>query len=116
MGERFVALILGDNIFHGTGLGTRLRNHTCVQAARVLAYPVSDPRAYGVVGLDDEGKVRSIEEKPAQPKSRYAVPGPHSYDNRVAKIAKELKPSVRGELEIIGVNSAHLDHRAASFR
>ncbi|BBJ39501.1 glucose-1-phosphate thymidylyltransferase [Streptomyces antimycoticus] len=109
IGERSVALILGDNIFHGTGLGTQLRNHTCVQGARVFAYPVSDPRAYGVVDFDDEGKVRSIEEKPAQPKSRYAVPGLYFYDNRVVKIAKELKPGVRGELEITGVNSAYLD-------
>ncbi|MEV6127416.1 glucose-1-phosphate thymidylyltransferase RfbA [Streptomyces violaceusniger] len=109
IGERSVVLILGDNIFHGTGLGTQLRNNTCVQGARVFAYPVSDPRAYGVVDFDEEGKVRSIEEKPARPKSRYAVPGLYFYDNRVVKIARELKPSARGELEITGVNSAYLD-------
>ncbi|MCU7824281.1 glucose-1-phosphate thymidylyltransferase RfbA [Kitasatospora sp. DSM 101779] len=108
IGDEPVALILGDNIFHGSGLGTRLAQHTRPEGGRVFAYPVADPRAYGVVEFDPQGQVISIEEKPEQPKSRYAVPGLYFYDNRVVKIAENLEPSARGELEITAVNEAYL--------
>lgn len=108
IGDESVALILGDNIFHGSGLGTRLSEHTDARGGRVFAYPVADPTAYGVVEFDEDGQVISIEEKPAAPKSRYAVPGLYFYDNRVVEIARGLKPSARGELEITAVNEAYL--------
>ncbi|MEV6972923.1 glucose-1-phosphate thymidylyltransferase RfbA [Kitasatospora sp. NPDC093806] len=108
IGDEPVALILGDNIFHGSGLGTRLAQHTEPVGGRVFAYPVADPTAYGVVEFDDNGQVISIEEKPTQPKSRYAVPGLYFYDNRVVEIAAGLKPSARGELEITAVNEEYL--------
>ncbi|WP_030263538.1 glucose-1-phosphate thymidylyltransferase RfbA [Streptomyces sp. NRRL B-24484] len=108
IGDEPVALILGDNIFHGSGLGTRLAQHTEPAGGRVFAYPVADPRAYGVVEFDGGGQVISIEEKPEHPKSRYAVPGLYFYDNRVVKIAENLEPSARGELEITAVNEAYL--------
>jgi glucose-1-phosphate thymidylyltransferase len=113
LGERFigdgpVAMILGDNIFHGVGLGRQLRDHTAVKGGLVFAYPVAEPSAYGVIEFDGEGRAVSIEEKPAKPKSRYAVPGLYFYDNRVIEIAKSLKPSARGELEITAVNAAYL--------
>ncbi|MEU5940195.1 glucose-1-phosphate thymidylyltransferase RfbA [Micromonospora sp. NPDC047548] len=107
IGDESVALILGDNIFHGVGLGRQLAAHRDPVGGRVFAYPVANPEAYGVVDFDDEGKVLSIEEKPEKPKSRYAVPGLYFYDNQVVGIARDLKPSARGELEITAVNEAY---------
>ena len=108
IGDQAVALVLGDNIFHGTGLGRQLRAHTSLAGGRVFAYPVSNPRDYGVVEFGADGRVLSIEEKPAHPRSRYAVPGLYFYDNRVVDIARGLRPSARGELEITAVNEAYL--------
>lgn len=107
IGDESVALILGDNIFHGVGLGRQLADHNGLVGGRVFAYPVANPEAYGVVDFDDAGRVLSIEEKPATPKSRYAVPGLYFYDNRVVEIARGLRPSDRGELEITAVNEAY---------
>jgi glucose-1-phosphate thymidylyltransferase len=108
IGDESVALVLGDNIFHGSGLGSALRSHTDVDGALIFAYQVSDPTAYGVVEFDDEFRAISIEEKPAQPKSDYAVPGLYFYDNSVVGIAKTIEPSARGELEISTVNERYL--------
>lgn len=108
IGEDKVALILGDNIFYGTGLGTLLKQHNDPQGGIVFAYHVSDPERYGVVDFDKDGKVLSIEEKPSKPKSNYAVPGLYFYDNNVIEIAKNLKPSPRGEYEITDVNKVYL--------
>ena len=108
IGADSVALVLGDNIFHGTGLGTALRNDTDVIGGHIFAYHVSNPSAYGVVQFDSAGRVRSIEEKPERPKSNYAVPGLYFYDNDVVDIAAHLTPSPRGELEITAVNEAYL--------
>ncbi|WP_088319774.1 glucose-1-phosphate thymidylyltransferase RfbA [Kineosporia sp. R_H_3] len=109
VGEEKVALALGDNIFHGTGLGTALRACTDIDGGHVFAYHVANPRAYGVVEFDADGRVLSIEEKPERPKSRYAVPGLYFYDNDVLGIARSITPSARGELEITSVNTTYLD-------
>ncbi len=108
IGDEPVALVLGDNIFHGVGLGTRLQACAQVTGGRVFAYQVANPEAYGVVEFDDAGRVLSIEEKPAKPRSRYVVPGLYFYDNQVVEIARGLKPSDRGELEITAVNDEYL--------
>ena len=108
VGADSVALILGDNIFHGSGLGTRLMEHSSVKGGLVFAYRVSDPERYGVVEFDAHYNALSIEEKPAQPKSNYAVPGLYFYDNSVLDIARDLKPSARGEYEITDVNREYL--------
>lgn len=109
IGDDSVALVLGDNIFHGTGLGTNLRKNTEVDGATIFAYHVADPTAYGVVEFDDDFTAVSIEEKPAEPKSNYAVPGLYFYDNDVIEIAKTIEPSARGELEISTVNERYLE-------
>ena len=109
IGNDKVALVLGDNIFYGKSFGRTLRAHTDPDGAIVFAYYVSDPERYGVVDFDRDGKVLSIEEKPAQPKSNFAVPGLYFYDNNVLDIAANLKPSARGEYEITDVNKAYLE-------
>jgi glucose-1-phosphate thymidylyltransferase len=109
IGEESVALVLGDNIFHGGGLGRALRGHADVDGARIFAYHVSTPEAYGVVEFDDDFLAVSIEEKPSRPKSNYAVPGLYFYDNDVIEIAKSITPSDRGELEISTVNQVYLE-------
>ncbi|HMU46609.1 MAG TPA: glucose-1-phosphate thymidylyltransferase RfbA [Chitinophagaceae bacterium] len=110
IGNDKVALILGDNIFYGSGLGAKLRTLTNVDGGYVFAYQVSDPERYGVVEFDANMNAISIEEKPAKPKSHFAVPGLYFYDNEVVKIAKELKPSSRGEYEITDVNKVYLQN------
>ena len=104
-----VALVLGDNIFYGPGLGSRLHQFTDVDGGAVFAYWVAEPRAYGVVEFDARGKAISLEEKPAAPRSNYAVPGLYFYDNEVVGIAAGLQPSARGEYEITDVNRAYLE-------
>lgn len=114
IGEQFIgndacALVLGDNVFHGNGLGDELQLLTQPKGATIFAYKVSNPEEYGVVEFAPDGRVISIEEKPARPKSSFAVPGLYFYDNNVVSIAKEVRPSARGELEITAVNSEYLN-------
>jgi len=113
IGEKFIgdggcALVLGDNVFHGPGLGSELQSRTNPVGGTIFAYRVSNPSEYGVVEFDEDGRVISIEEKPIAPKSSFAVPGLYFYDNQVVEIAKNVKPSARGELEITAVNSEYL--------
>ncbi|MGY4543799.1 glucose-1-phosphate thymidylyltransferase [Arthrobacter sp. UYNi723] len=109
IGDGPVALVLGDNIFYGQGLGTQLGRFENIDGGAIFGYRVQDPSAYGVVEFDAEGKAISLEEKPAKPKSHYAVPGLYFYDNDVVQIARDLKPSPRGELEITDVNRVYLE-------
>ncbi len=111
IGKDKVALILGDNIFYGSGLQETLMKHTDPEGGVVFAYHVNDPHRYGVVEFDKDKKAVSIEEKPSSPKSNYAVPGLYFYDNEVVEIAKEIKPSPRGELEITDINNRYLQEK-----
>nr|WP_274709765.1 glucose-1-phosphate thymidylyltransferase RfbA [Corynebacterium sp. c6VSa_13] len=108
IGGDSVALVLGDNIFYGAGLGTQLRRYTEPVGATIFAYWVSQPQDYGVVSFNEQGTATALEEKPAHPRSHYAVPGLYFYDNDVVEIARGLTPSARGELEITDVNNAYL--------
>ncbi|MFN5092169.1 MAG: glucose-1-phosphate thymidylyltransferase RfbA [Bacteroidota bacterium] len=108
IGSDSVALILGDNIFYGPGFGKLLQQNTLVQGAHIFGYHVADPERYGVVEFDASGKALSLEEKPKEPKSNYAVPGLYFYDNSVVQIAKSIEPSARGEYEITDVNRVYL--------
>ena len=112
VGDEKIALVLGDNIFYGTGLGDQLLRFSDVDGAAVFAYRVADPTAYGVVEFDDAGRALSIEEKPARPRSSYAIPGLYFYDNDVVAIARDLEPSARGEYEITDVNRIYLERGA----
>jgi glucose-1-phosphate thymidylyltransferase len=114
VGERFigtdpVSLILGDNIFHGPGLGRQLQQFKDIKGAEIFAYQVSDPTGYGVAEVDDEFNVLSLEEKPTEPKSNLAIPGLYFYDNNVIEIARAIKPSPRGEIEITDVNKVYMN-------
>jgi glucose-1-phosphate thymidylyltransferase len=109
IGNDSVALILGDNIFYGSGLKEQLQSNFDPKGGVIYAYHVQDPERYGVVEFNREGKVLSIEEKPEDPRSNYAVPGIYFYDNKVVDVAKSIKPSARGELEITDVNNTYLE-------
>lgn len=108
IGDDKVALVLGDNLLYGPGLGTQLKRYADVDGAAVFAYWVAEPSAYGVVEFDDDGHAVSLEEKPATPRSNYAVPGLYFFDNDVVEIARNLKPSARGEYEITDINAEYL--------
>ncbi len=119
LGEQFLAgdaaaLVLGDNIFHGPGLGTQLARLTNVDGGHVFAYAVANPADYGVVDFDSDGRAISLEEKPTSPKSNYAVPGLYFYSADVVEVAKQIKPSARGELEITAVNDWYLQRERLS--
>ena len=116
IGDQASALVLGDNIFYGPGFGRQLGRFRDIDGAAVFAYRVSDPTAYGVVEFDDSGKALSLEEKPAKPRSPYAIPGLYFYDNDVIDIARDLKPSARGEYEITDVNRAYLEQGKLSVQ
>src|SRR5689334_22013102 len=109
VGTDKVALVLGDNLLYGPGLGGQLGRFTDIDGGAIFAYWVSEPTAYGVIEFDGEGRAVSLEEKPAQPKSNYAIPGLYFYDNDVVAIAKDLRPSARGEYEITDVNRTYLE-------
>ncbi len=109
VGEESVALVLGDNIFHGADLGTQLERFDHIEGAAIFGCRVADPAAYGVVELDGAGRAISLEEKPARPRSRYAIPGLYFYDHTVVDRARVLEPSARGELEITDLNRGYLD-------
>lgn len=109
LGDQSCALILGDNIFYGSGLGSQLEKNTSIAGALIYAYRVTDPERYGVVELDNNSRPISIEEKPRIPKSSFAIPGLYFYDNSVIEIAKSIKPSSRGEIEISSVNVKYLE-------
>ncbi|HEX4443445.1 MAG TPA: glucose-1-phosphate thymidylyltransferase RfbA [Galbitalea sp.] len=111
LGRDKVALVLGDNIFHGAGLGSSLAANTDIDGALIFAHQVANPRAYGVVEFDESFTALSIEEKPARPKSSYAVPGLYFYDNTVVEVARSISPSARGELEISTVNERYLNEK-----
>ena len=119
IGEKFIAdekvcLVLGDNIFYGTGLGTALKSNTLVQGGHIFAYHVSNPEEYGVVEFDKNNKAVSIEEKPKKPRSNFAIPGLYFYDNSVVSVAKSITPSARGELEISSINEHYLNQNMLS--
>lgn len=111
IGRDKVALILGDNIFYGSGLGEQLTKNTDIEGGLIYAYEVLDPERYGVVSFDEQGMVSSIEEKPQNPQSSYAVPGLYFYDNQVVEIARNIRPSARGEYEITDVNNYYLQQQ-----
>jgi glucose-1-phosphate thymidylyltransferase len=112
IGDDKVALVLGDNLLYGPGVGTQLKRFSDIEGGAVFAYWVADPQAYGVVEFDADGRAVSLEEKPAEPKSNYAVPGLYFYDNDVVEIARALEPSARGEYEITDINRAYLERGA----